>query len=168
MCWEYMNKPTLIISILILSVGVMAGCENQETPASSPQDKIPATTESAGSDQATVMYSLDEIKWDEVKDPLIEDIMISKLKAAIAAFVSNDVNQFHAALSLTVGTGHDYLLEHPVKFTGIDNAHKERDFIIIPVVGERLENKEGFSENERYHFYFEQDKEGIWQIVSID
>ncbi|MHB0879334.1 hypothetical protein ACYCSE_03160 [Paenibacillus sp. SEL1] len=99
-------------------MSALAGCANQGTADSSPKEKIPAT-------QTTILHSLDEIKWDEVKDPLIEDSMITKLKAAIAPFVSKDLDQFHAALSPTVKTGHDYLLDQPVKFTGIEKPKKK-------------------------------------------
>ncbi len=174
MCTFNMNKPARIISILILvaSVGVFAGCGKQEATSPSTNETIlPATSESAVKEepgQSAVQHSLDEIKWNEVKDPLIEDGMITKLKAAIAAFVSNDLNQFHAALAPDIGTGHDYLLEHPVKFTGIAEAIKEKDRVLVPVVGKRLTKEEGSSPDVQYTFYFEKDKGGSWQIVSID
>ncbi|MDY8026191.1 hypothetical protein [Paenibacillus polymyxa] len=145
-------------------MSALAGCANQGTADSSPKEKIPATLESVETNQATILHSLDEIKWDEVKDPLIEDSMITKLKAAIAPFVSKDLDQFHAVLSPTVKTGHDYLLDQPVKFTGIEKAER----IKIPVVGDLLEEKEGFSLDILYYFYLIQDKDGAWQIVSID
>ncbi|QNR65315.1 hypothetical protein IAQ67_15565 [Paenibacillus peoriae] len=171
-----MNKPARIISILILSasVGVFAGCVKQETTSPSPsanETVPPATSESTvkeGPGQSAAQHSLDEIKWNEVKDPLIEDGMITKLKAAIAAFVSNDLDQFHAALAPDIGTGHDYLLEHPVKFTGIAEAIKEKDRVLVPIVGKRLTKEEGSSPDVRYTFYFEKNKDGSWQIVSID
>ncbi|RPE03382.1 hypothetical protein [Paenibacillus polymyxa] len=171
-----MNKPARIFSILILSVsvGVFAGCGKQETTSPSPSTNEavpPVASESTvkeGPGQSAAKHSLDEIKWNEVKDPLIEDGMIIKLKSAIAAFVSNDLDQFHAALAPSVGTAHDYLLEHPVKFTGIAEAIKEKDRVLVPVVGERLTKEEGFSPDVRYTFYFEKDKDGSWQIVSID
>ncbi|WP_068505021.1 hypothetical protein [Paenibacillus kribbensis] len=163
-----MNKPAKIISILILSASVMAGCGNQGTTDSSPKEKVPATPEAVEASQVSVLHSLDEIKWNEVKDPLIEDGMITKLKAAIAAFVSKDLDQFHAALASDIGTGHDYLLDQPVKFTGIEKAVKENGRILIPVVGERLTKEEGYSPDIRYTFYFDKDKDGAWQIVSID
>ncbi|MEC0236830.1 hypothetical protein P4H71_21150 [Paenibacillus kribbensis] len=163
-----MNKPAKIISILILSASVMAGCGNQGTTDSSPEGKAPAAPESVEASQAIILQSLDEIKWDEVKDPLIEDGMITKLKAAIAAFVSKDLDQFHAALSPTVKTEYDYLLDQPVKFTSIAKAVKENGRILIPVVGERLNKEEGDSPDKRYTFYFDKDKDGTWQIVSID
>ncbi|AJE54240.1 hypothetical protein [Paenibacillus polymyxa] len=169
-----MNKPARIISILILSasVGVFTGCGKQETTSPSTNETVPpATSGSAvkeGPGQSAAQHSLDEIKWNEVKDPLIEDGMITKLKAAIAAFVSNDLDQFHAALAPDIGTGHDYLLEQPVKFTGIAEAIKEDDRILVPVVGKRLTKKEGSSPDVQYTFYFGKDKAGSWQIVSID
>lgn len=167
------GKTARFISIIILSasVGVFAGCGKQETTDTSTIETVPPAVESAvedGADQPAAHQSLDEIKWDEVKDPLIEDGMITKLKAAIAAFVSNDLDQFHAALAPKVGTAHDYLFDHPVKFTGIAEAIQERDRILVPVVGERLNKEEGFSPDIRYTFYFEKDKEGVWQMVSID
>ncbi|MDQ0495627.1 MULTISPECIES: hypothetical protein [Paenibacillus] len=166
-----MNKPAQIISILILSVNVLAGCGKQETTGASTNETVPTTSESVvkeGTAQSAALQSLDEIKWNEVKDPLIEDAMITKLKAAIAAFVSKDLDQFHTALGPNVGTGHDYLLDHPVKFTGIAEAVKENDRILIPVVGERLNKQEGYTPDIRYTFYFAKGKDGAWQIVSID
>ncbi|MDY8023737.1 hypothetical protein [Paenibacillus polymyxa] len=173
MCESKMNKPAQIISILVLSVSVsvFAGCGKQETTDTSTHETVPTTSEPVvkeGTDQSAVLQSLDEIKWNDVKDSLIEDAMITKLQAAIAAFVSKDLDQFHAALGPDVGTGHDYLFDHPIKFTGIAEAVKENNRILIPVVGERLNNKEGYSPDIRYIFYFEKDKDGAWQIVSID
>ncbi|MBE0340976.1 hypothetical protein E4V51_06830 [Paenibacillus sp. 28ISP30-2] len=168
-----MNKPAQIISILILSasVSVFAGCGKQETTGTSINETVPTTSESVvkeGPDQSAALQSLDEIKWNEVKDPLIEDAMITKLKSAIAAFVSKDLDQFHAALAPNVGTAHDYLFDHPVKFTGIAEAVKENDRILVPVIGERLNKEEGYSPDIRYTFYFEKNKDGVWKIVSID
>ncbi|WP_237166193.1 hypothetical protein [Paenibacillus polymyxa] len=168
-----MNKPAQIISILLLSVSVsaFAGCGKQETTDTSTNETVPTTSETVvkeGIDQSADLQSLDEIKWNDVKDPLIEDAMITKLKVAVAAFVSKDLDQFHAVLGADVGTGHDYLFDHPVKFTGIGEAVKENNRILIPVVGERLNNEEGYSPDIRYIFYFEKDKDGAWQIVSID
>ncbi|MMZ52865.1 hypothetical protein D1872_146430 [compost metagenome] len=173
MCEPNMNKPAQIFSILILSVSVsvFAGCGKQETTDTSTNETVPTTSETVvkeGTDQPAALQSLDEIKWNDVKDPLIEDAMITKLKAVIAAFVSKDLEQFHAALGPDVGTGHDYLFDHPVKFTGIAGAIKENNRTLIPVVGERLNNEEGYSPDIRYTFYFEKDKDGAWQIVSID
>lgn len=169
-----MNKPARIISVLILaaSVSVSTGCAKQETKSPSTNETVPSIASKPAikkePGQSDVQHSLDEIKWNEVKDPLIEDGMITKLKAAIAAFVSNDLDQFHAALAPDIGAGHDYLLEHPVKFTSIAEAIKEKDRILVPVVGERLNKEEGSSPDVRYTFYFEKDKDGTWQIVSID
>ncbi|MGG4217854.1 hypothetical protein ABEW32_06460 [Paenibacillus jamilae] len=169
-----MNKLAQIISILILaaSVGVFAGCGKQETKSPSTNETVLSTSSEPevkeGPTQSVAQPSLDNIKWDEVKDPLIEEGMITKLKAVIAAFVSNDLNQFHAALAPDNGSGHDYLLEHPVKFTGIAEAIKEKNRVLVPVVGERLNKEEGSSPDVRYTFYFEKDKDGIWQIASID
>ncbi|MNW35226.1 hypothetical protein D3C74_122180 [compost metagenome] len=72
-----MNRVAKIISILILSVSALAGCANQGTADSSPKEKIPATPESVETNQTTILHSLDEIKWDEVKDPLIEALFIN-------------------------------------------------------------------------------------------
>ncbi|WP_090736631.1 hypothetical protein [Paenibacillus sp. Mc5Re-14] len=168
-----MNKPAQFISILILSisVSVFAGCGKQETTGTSTNETVPAASESAiqeRPDLSTTHQSLDEIKWNEIKDPLIEYGMITKLKAAISAFVSNDLDQFHAALSPRVGTAHDYLFDYPVKFTGIAEALQENDRVLVPIVGERLNKEEGFSPDIRYTFYFEKDKDGVWTIVSID
>ncbi|WDM22749.1 hypothetical protein [Paenibacillus polymyxa] len=168
-----MNKPAQTISILLLSVSVsaFAGCGEQKTTDTSPNEAVPTTSETVvkeGIDQSAALQSMDEIKWNDVKDPLIEDAMITKLKATIAAFVSKDLEQFHATLGPDVGTSHDYLFDHPVKFTGIAEAIKENNRILIPVVGERLNNEEGDSPDIRYTFYFEKDKDGAWQIVSID
>jgi len=171
MCESDMNKPAQIISILILSVSVsvFAGCGKQETTDTSINAvPITETVVKEGTDQSAALQSLDEIKWNDVKDPLIEDAMITKLKVAVAAFVSKDLGQFHAALGPDVGTGHDYLFDHPVKFTGIAEAVKENNRILIPVVGERLTNEEEYSPDIRYTFYLEKDKDGAWQIVSID
>lgn len=165
---RHMNKTAKIISIFILSVSVMAGCGNQGTTDSPPTGKAPAAPESVAASPTIILQSLDEIKWDEVKDPLIEEGMITKLKAAIAAFVTKDLDQFHAALSPAVKTGYDYLLDQPVKFTGIAKAAKENDRILIPVVGERLNKEKGVSPDIRYTFYFDKNKDGAWQIVSID
>ncbi|MEE4563919.1 hypothetical protein [Paenibacillus polymyxa] len=55
-----------------------------------------------------------------------------------------------------------------MKFTSIAEAIKEKDRILVPVVGERLNKEEGSSPDVRYTFYFEKDKDGTWQIVSID
>jgi hypothetical protein len=168
-----MNRPAQIISILIfsVSVSVFAGCGKQETTDTSTNGTIPTTSETVvkeETDQPAALQNLDEIKWNDVKDPLIEDAMIATLKAAIAAFVSKDLDQFHAALGPDVGTGHDYLFDHPVKFTGIAEAMKENNRILIPIVGERLKNEEGYSPDIRYTFYLEKDKDGAWKIVSID
>lgn len=168
-----MNKTAQLISMIILSasVGVFAGCGQQETTDTSTIEEVPPAVESAieeGVDQTATHQSLDEIKWDEVKDPLIEVGIITKLKAAIAAFVSNDLDQFHTALAPNLGTAHDYLFDYPVKFTGIAEAIQEYDRILVPVVGERLNKEEGFSPDIRYTFYFEKDKDGVWEIVSID
>lgn len=164
-----MDKPARIISILILAAGVsvFTGCGKQEitTPTN---EAVPPAPESAVKEGPGQSASLDEIKWNEVKDPLVEDGMITKLKMALDAFISKDLDQFHAALSPTVKTGHDYLLDQPVKFTGIAEAIKEKDRILVPVVGERLNKEEGSSPDIRYTFYFEKDKDGLWQIVSID
>lgn len=171
-----MNKPAQIISILILSasVGMFAGCGKQETtnPSPSTNETMPSaaseSTVKEGLGESSAQHSLDEIKWNEVKDPLIKGDMITKLKAAIAAFVSNDLDQFHAALAPSVGTAHDYLFEHPVKFIDISEAVKEKERILVPVVGKRLTKEKGFSSDVGYTFYFEKDKNGSWQIVSID
>ncbi|WP_025685883.1 hypothetical protein [Paenibacillus maysiensis] len=115
-----MNKPAQIISILILSasVSVFAGCGKQETTGTSINETVPTTSESVvkeGPDQSAALQSLDETKWNEVKDPLIEDAMITKLKSAIAAFVSKDLDQFHAALAPNVPPSPDIHFFQPAK-----------------------------------------------------
>lgn len=118
--------------------------------------------------QAAQQQTLDEIKWNEIKDPLIEEGMIVKLQAVIDAFVANNLEQFHAALAPTSGTPYEYLLEQPVVFTDIDKAIKENDRILVPVLSTRLTKKEGLSPDAVYTFYFENTEDGNWQIVAID
>ncbi|WP_253806451.1 hypothetical protein [Paenibacillus polymyxa] len=135
-----MNKTAKFISILIFSASiyVFTGCGKQETTDASTNETVSPASERVvkeGADLSAVLQSLDEIKWNEVKDPLIEYGMITKLKAAISAFVSNDLDQFHAALSPRVGTAHDYLFDYPVKFTGIAEALQENDRVLVPIVG---------------------------------
>lgn len=168
-----MMKPARMIPILLLaaSIGLFTGCGKQGTTSSSTNETVaPAASESTEeeSSQAVAQQSVDEIKWNEVKDPLIEEGMITKLQAAVAAFVANDLDQFHAALAPDVGTAYNYLLEQPVMFTGISKAIQENNRLWIPVVGKRLNKEEGSSPDVSYAFYFEKDKQGIWQIVAID
>ncbi|MDQ0049767.1 hypothetical protein J2T18_004072 [Paenibacillus polymyxa] len=55
-----------------------------------------------------------------------------------------------------------------MKSTGIEKAIKENEWIKIPVVGDQLEEEEGFSLDILYYFYLIKDKDRSWQIVSID
>lgn len=80
-----MNRPAQIISILIfsVSVSVFAGCGKQETTDTSTNGTIPTTSETVvkeETDQPAALQNLDEIKWNDVKDPLIEDAMIANSK----------------------------------------------------------------------------------------
>ncbi|MFC3749714.1 hypothetical protein [Paenibacillus sp. GCM10012306] len=168
-----MIKSAYIIALLILcgSMSMLAGCDKREAIGTSTETTRPTVSETAKpqvTPSASAVHSLDEIKWNEIKDPLIQDDMLTTLKTAISALVSNDVDQFHAALAPNIGTAHDYLLNYPVRFTGIYKAMDENNRVLIPVVGERLKIEEGFSPDVQYTFYFEKGKDGIWRIITID
>lgn len=169
-----MKKPTRMISILLFVaiVGVFMGCGKQEKVGSSNNETVsPIASEPTVKEepsQTVRKQSLDEIKWNEINDPLIEESMVTKLQLVIAAFVANDPDQFHAALAPTSGTPYDYLLEQPVVFTGVDKAIKENDRILVPVLSTRLTENEGVSPDALYTFYFEKTKDGNWEIVAID
>lgn len=169
-----MMKPSQMISILLIvvSVGVFTGCGKQETASSFNNEMLPPlaseATEKEEPGQVVKQQTFDEIKWKEIKDPLIEEGMIVKLQAVIAAFVANNSDQFHDALAPTSAAPYDYLLEQPVVFTGIDKAIKEHDRILVPVLSTRLTKNEGLSPDALYTFYFEKTKDGSWEIVAID
>ncbi|QSF46211.1 hypothetical protein [Paenibacillus tianjinensis] len=173
-----MNKLTLGIATLLLSSTFLGACGNQEqeptdpnTPATTSSSNT-AETNSAGSETTTGTennsgpISSNNIKWEEIKDPLIDEAMKAKLKASIDAIVKKDVDAFHQTLGPTVGTAHDYLLDNPVKITDVGEAHEEDGRVLVPIIGENQGN--GNVSEMAYTFYFEKDKSGEWQIISID
>ncbi|WP_025688243.1 hypothetical protein [Paenibacillus zanthoxyli] len=172
-----MNKLTLGIATLLLSTTFLAACGNQEptnannpaptTSSNTTESNTSGTDSTTGTDNNSTLSSSNNIKWDEIKDPLIDEAMKDKLKASVDAIVNKDVVTFHKTLGPNVGTVHDYLLDNPVKFTDVGEAHEEDGRILVPVKGEN-QSSDGNTSEMGYTFYFEKDKSGEWQIVSID
>lgn len=173
------NKISLHIAVLLVSATLLAACGNQGTttnqvPAASvsttesttPETDTTAETETtADTDNKSWPPSSDNIKWDEIQDPLIDNTLKEKLKASVKAIVAKDVVAFHKTLGPDVGTVHDYLLDNPVTFTDVDRAHEENGRTLILVRGNKLGED---AEEMGYTFYFEKDNNGEWQIVAID
>ncbi|CAH1223597.1 hypothetical protein PAECIP111892_05333 [Paenibacillus auburnensis] len=172
-----MNKLALGIATLLLSTTLLAACGNQEstnannsgptTSSNVTDSNSPDSGSTTGKDNNSELSSSDNINWDEVKDPLIDEAMKSKLKASVDAIVIKDVEAFHKTLGPNVGTAHDYLLDNSVEFTDVGEAHEEDGRDLVPVQGENRGNS-GNTSNMGYTFYFEKDNASEWQIVSID
>lgn len=167
-----MNKVILSIATLILSATFLAACGNQgttnEAPASSnnsTESTTPDTGSTTETDNKSTLSSSDNVKWDEIKDPLVDDAMKEKLKASVDAIVAKDVDAFHKTLGPGVGTEHDYLLDNAVNFTDVDKAYEENGRTLVQVRGKEQGNNE---KEMGYTFYFEKDKSGEWQIITID
>ena len=60
------------------------------------------------------------------------------------------------------------LLDNSMQFKSIDAAHKEKDRILVPVSGQMMVPGAAESTEGVYTFYFGKDKQGEWNIVSID
>lgn len=173
-----MKNITLRIATLVLSAACLSACshhgatnaENKtpaaydETTASTTPSSATATTETKSKPE---FPNVDKIRWDEVKNPLIDDAMKEKLRASVDAIVARDVDAFHKSLGPNVGTEHDYLLDNPVQFTHVDETHEEGGRILVLVMGE-MRIAEDSPREMGYTFYFEKDSGGEWQIVTID
>jgi hypothetical protein len=154
----------------------LAACGKEEaTHANNPVQATSSNTtksNTSGPDSITgtgnnsTPSSSNSIKWDKIKDPLIDEAMKDKLKASVDAIINKQVVTFHKTLGPNVGTAHDYLLNNSVKFTDVSEVHEEDGRILVLIKGENQSN-DGTSEM-GYTFYFEKDKNGDWQIVSID
>ncbi|MBB3128850.1 hypothetical protein FHS19_003525 [Paenibacillus rhizosphaerae] len=160
-------KVTLSIATLIFSATLLAACGNQE-PGISHNTAESATSDTGSiteTDNRSTLSSSDNVKWDEIKDPLIDNAIKEKLKASVEAIVAKNVEAFHKTLGPDVGTEHDYLLDNPVNFTDVDKAYEENGRTLVQVGGK----KQGDDTKEMgYTFYFEKDKSGEWQIITID
>lgn len=174
-----MKKITLTFAILTLTA-CLAGCGNDtaatqssQAPATNTAPTTSSSSEPSSSSEkpaetANSAPSTDAIKWDEVKDPLIDETMKTKLKAAVDAIVAKDVDQFHQAIGKELGTAHDYLLDNSMQFKSVEAAHKEKDHVLVPVSGQMMVPDAAEATEGIYTFYFEKDKQGEWNIVSID
>lgn len=172
-----MNKLALGIATLLLLTTFLAACGNQESTNANNSGPTTSSnvTDSSSPDSGSVtktdnnseLSSSSTINWDEVKDPLIDEAIKSKLKASVDAIVIKDVEAFHKTLGPNVGTAHDYLLDNTVEFTDVGKAHEEDGRVLVPVQGENQGNS-GNAPEMGYTFYFEKDQAGEWQIVSID
>lgn len=162
-----MNKVTLSIATLIFSATFLAACGNQEPAVSNntAESVTPDTGSITETDSRSTLSSSDNVKWSDIKDPLIDDAIKEKLKASVEAIVAKDVQAFHKTLSPNIGTEHDYLLDNPVNFTDVDKAHEEGGRTLVQVRGK--EQGDGAKEM-GYTFYFEKDQSGEWQIITID
>ncbi|OKP78457.1 hypothetical protein A3842_14485 [Paenibacillus sp. P3E] len=128
---------------------------------------IPGSDSVAATNELSTQSSSNNVKWDEINDPLVNKAMKDKLKASVDAIVQKDVDAFHKTLSPDIGSEHDYLLDNPVKFTALGKAVEENGRILVPVKGENQRTDSNGAEM-TYTFYFEKDKSGEWQIVVID
>ncbi|WP_310832528.1 hypothetical protein [Paenibacillus pedocola] len=172
-----MNKFTLTLATLLLLTTFLAACGKEEvtrannlaqaTASNTTRSNTSGTDSITGTDNNSTPSSSNKIKWDKIKDPLIDETMKDKLKASVDAIVNKQVVTFHKTLGPNVGTVHDYLLNNPVKFTDVGEAHEEDGRILVLIKGESQSN-DGNPSEMGYTFYFEKDKSGVWQIVSID
>lgn len=173
-----MKKITLTFAILIVTV-CLAGCgkdtatpQSSQSPATntvpSESSYTPSSSLENPTETAQMTPSTDSIKWEDIKDPLINEAIKTKLKAAVDAIVSKDVDQFHQAIGEDLGTAHDYLLDNSMQFTSIEVAHKEKDRVLVPVSGEMRVPEAAEATEGIYTFYFEKGTQGEWNIVTID
>ncbi|GGA28965.1 hypothetical protein [Paenibacillus physcomitrellae] len=59
---------------------------------------------------------MDNVKWDEIIDPLMDESMEEKLKASVDAIAAKDVEAFHRTLGPGIGTEHDLSIKQCRKF----------------------------------------------------
>lgn len=168
-----MQKVSTVAVILVMFASLLSACENAKTPAQTPltastptEPQMPVEASHAG--QTGTGTITDNIKWEEVKDPLINDQMKDKLKGIIDAMVLQDINKFHAAIGENLGTAHDYLLDNSMNFTGIDPAFQERGRVRVPVNGQFQAAGDTGKRAAAYTFYFEKNTEGEWKLAAID
>lgn len=164
----------IFAAICVVAVIVASGCSHAETPVSeSPTTQAPseaaassATASPTDSETSHLSTSADEIEWDQVQDPLLNEAIKGKLRQAIDAMVAQDSKAFHRAISPEMGSGLDYLLDRPTVFTHIDDAHMERGRMLIPVHANLQIQQETTAYV--YTFYLDKGSDGAWDIVSID
>lgn len=164
-----------MLAMLTFTVSLLSACGNEplvSQPSSMPKatsETAPATSDNSNdATKQSKASSSDEINWDKVNDPLIDDPMSNKLKKAIDAIVSKDIEQFHQSIDTGMGTAHDYLLDNTMTFTHIDTALKEGKRVLVPVHGQLTVAGDTAEKEAVYTFYFEKDPQDQWKIIMID
>ncbi|MEW4371891.1 hypothetical protein [Paenibacillus kandeliae] len=164
----------IVTAICTIALSVSSGCSHTDTQVSEPsttQAPSEASSSSApasptDSETSHRIPSADEIEWDQVQDPLLNNAIKDKLRQAIDAIVAQDSKAFHHAISPEMGSGLDDLLDRPTVFTHIDAAHMERGRVLVPVQATLQIEQETTAYV--YTFYLEKGSDGVWDIVSID
>lgn len=145
----------------------MSSSDSDASPAESGQELNSAKPSAESSVDYTREIAFDI---DAIQDPLVNEEIKTSLRDALEGIVNEDQEQFNRAFTtaeLAKVNGNGFITGGGITFTGVDYISEQSSGRVVMNVNYTRKTEDG-EQTYSPNYWFMQNKEGIWGLVTID